>query len=67
MEILSPEHYLINKAKAAQSRDAYEAKAWIITAKTLFPQDFFIQFEAFCQEKNEVRMKFIRNSIFISQ
>lgn len=51
--IVSPGQYLISKAKLAQS--TYEAKAWIITAKTLFPQDFLIQFVAFEQEKAEVR------------
>lgn len=54
MDSLSPEQYLINKAKLAQTRDSYEAKAWIITAKTLFPQDFYIQFSAFEAEKLEV-------------
>lgn len=55
MDVLSPEQYLIKKAQAAQSRDdPYEAKAWIITAKALFPQDFLIQFEAYMLEKNEV-------------
>lgn len=49
--ILSPEQYLINKAKAAQGRDAYEAKAWIITAQTLFPNNFFVQLESFELEK----------------
>lgn len=51
MDILSPEQYLINKAKAAQGRDAYEAKAWIITAQTLFPHNFFVQLETYLIEK----------------
>lgn len=55
--MISPELYLIEKAKGACQRDPYEGKAWIITAKTLFPQDFFIQFEAFLQEKKEVRLR----------
>lgn len=46
--------YLIAKAQLAQTRDPYEAKAWIITAKTLYPQDFFVQYAAFEQEKLEV-------------
>lgn len=58
MDVLSPEQYLIKKAQAAQSKDdPYEAKAWIITAKALFPQDFLIQFEAYMLEKNEVHFE----------
>lgn len=53
MDTLTPEQYLISKAKAAQNRDPYEAKAWIITAKTLFPKEFHIQLEAFIEEKTE--------------
>lgn len=47
----SDENYLINKAKQAQPNDPYTAKAWILAGKTLFPNDFSIQFEAYAQEK----------------
>ncbi|XP_053679868.1 integrator complex subunit 10 [Anopheles nili] len=50
MEVLSNEKYLIARAK--QSTDPYKAKAWIIAAKTLFPNDFGVQFEAYEIEKN---------------
>lgn len=51
MDIASEENYLINKAKSAQPHDPYTAKAWILAAKTLFPNNFNIQFEAYMQEK----------------
>lgn len=51
MEVLSEESYLINKAKSAQKSDPYAAKAWILAAKTLFPNNFGVQFEAYQQEK----------------
>ena len=51
MEILPEESYIINKAKSAQPHDPYTAKAWILAAKTLFPNNFGIQFEAYLQEK----------------
>ncbi|XP_053695260.1 integrator complex subunit 10 [Sabethes cyaneus] len=50
MEVLSSEKYLIARAK--QTSDPYTAKAWIIAAKTLFPNDFGVQFEAYEIEKN---------------
>uniref|UniRef100_A0A182Q023 Integrator complex subunit 10 n=1 Tax=Anopheles farauti TaxID=69004 RepID=A0A182Q023_9DIPT len=50
MDVLSNEKYLIARAK--ESTDPYKAKAWIIAAKTLFPNDFGVQFEAYEIEKN---------------
>ncbi|XP_055612588.1 integrator complex subunit 10-like [Uranotaenia lowii] len=50
MEVLSSEKYLIARAK--KTADPYTAKAWIIAAKTLFPNDFGVQFEAYEIEKN---------------
>lgn len=37
------ENYLILKAKLAQSTDPYAAKAWILTAKTLYANNFGVQ------------------------
>lgn len=37
------ENYLILKAKAAQATDPYAAKAWILTAKTLYANNFGVQ------------------------
>lgn len=35
------EKYLLAKAK--EGKDPSEAKAWILTAKLLFPKNFFVQ------------------------
>lgn len=51
MNICADEDFFIKKAKLAQENDPFTAKAWIISAKTLFPNNFFIQFEAYLQEK----------------
>lgn len=37
------ENYLILKAKKAQATDPSAAKAWILTAKTLYPNNFGVQ------------------------
>ncbi|XP_028043164.1 integrator complex subunit 10 [Bombyx mandarina] len=49
--ILSDEDFIIAKAKDAQKSDIFAAKAWMLTAKTLFPTNFKIQFEAYLMEK----------------
>ncbi|XP_026745092.1 integrator complex subunit 10-like [Trichoplusia ni] len=48
---LSDEDYIIAKAKNAQKYNIHSAKAWMLTAKTLFPTNFKIQFEAYLMEK----------------
>uniref|UniRef100_A0A2A4K1N1 Integrator complex subunit 10 n=1 Tax=Heliothis virescens TaxID=7102 RepID=A0A2A4K1N1_HELVI len=48
---LSDEDYIIAKAKDAQKYNIHSAKAWMLTAKTLFPSNFKIQFEAYLMEK----------------
>lgn len=48
---LSDEDYIITKAKEAQKYNMHAAKAWMLTAKTLFPTNFKIQFEAYLMEK----------------
>ena len=40
---LSDEEYVIYRAKMSQKHDEYSAKAWMITAKTLFPRNFAVQ------------------------
>lgn len=45
------ENYFIKKAKLAEETDPYTAKAWILTAKSLSPNNFDVQFEVFKQEK----------------
>lgn len=48
---LSDEDYIIRRAKEAQKVNIHSAKAWMLTAKTLFPTNFKIQFEAYLMEK----------------
>lgn len=47
----SDEDYIISRAKEAQKHNIHSAKAWMLTAKTLFPNNFKIQFEAYLMEK----------------
>lgn len=44
-EIVAPtnEQYLVLRAKNALNYDSYEAKSWMLTAQTLFPQNFGVQ------------------------
>uniref|UniRef100_A0A1B6J7H0 Integrator complex subunit 10 n=1 Tax=Homalodisca liturata TaxID=320908 RepID=A0A1B6J7H0_9HEMI len=48
---LSPEQYLISMAKKYFEVDKYKSKAWLLTATTLFRNNFAIQFEAYEIEK----------------
>ncbi|KAJ0181833.1 hypothetical protein K1T71_002555 [Dendrolimus kikuchii] len=48
---LSDEEFIIAKAKNAQKFNMHSANAWMLTAKTLFPTNFNIQFEAYLMEK----------------
>ncbi|KAI5641490.1 integrator complex subunit 10 [Phthorimaea operculella] len=50
-EPMSDEDYIITRAKEAQKHNIHSAKAWMLTAKTLFPTNFKIQFEAYLMEK----------------
>lgn len=45
------ENYFIKKAKLAEPTDPYTAKAWILAAKSLSPNNFAVQFEVYKQEK----------------
>lgn len=40
---LTDEEYVIHRAKCSQQLDEATAKAWMITAKTLFPRNFAVQ------------------------
>lgn len=40
---LSDEEYVIYRTKNSQKQDAATARAWMITAKTLFPRNFAVQ------------------------
>ncbi|XP_049767483.1 integrator complex subunit 10 [Schistocerca cancellata] len=56
-ETLSDEEYLVERAKESLSFNRYEAKSWMITAKTLFPDNFGVQFEAYQIEKSARSVK----------
>ena len=40
---LSDVDWLVMRARSFPKTDPYSAKAWLITAKSLFPQSFVIQ------------------------
>jgi len=43
LDTVSDEDYLVLRAKNALKSDPFAAKAWMITAKTLFPNNFSVQ------------------------
>ncbi|XP_044728934.1 integrator complex subunit 10 [Chrysoperla carnea] len=57
VDSLSDEDYVIFKAKYALKTDPILAKTWMITAKTLYPNNFSVQFEAYLVEKNAKNIK----------
>lgn len=40
---ITDEEYLVLRAKDALKKDSMTAKAWMITAKTLYPNNFGVQ------------------------
>ncbi|KAF5294624.1 hypothetical protein FQA39_LY02756 [Lamprigera yunnana] len=54
---VSDEEYVVHRAKRALKDDAIAAKAWMITAKTLYPNNFAVQFEAYKIEKEAGHVK----------
>ncbi|KAL4228480.1 Integrator complex subunit 10 [Mactra antiquata] len=48
---LSDEDWLVSQAKSCFKTDPYAAKSWMLTARTLFPNSFNIQFESYNLEK----------------
>lgn len=42
-QTLSDEDYVIQRAKQALETDPLQAKAWMLTAKTLYPNNFGVQ------------------------
>ncbi|KAJ8936893.1 hypothetical protein NQ318_010920 [Aromia moschata] len=54
---ISDEEYVIQRAKNALKVDPISAKAWMITAKTLYPNNFAVQFEAYLMEKDAGNIK----------
>ncbi|CAH0553252.1 unnamed protein product [Brassicogethes aeneus] len=54
---ITDEEYVIQRAKHAFTISPLKAKAWMITAKTLYPNNFGVQFEAYFIEKNAGHVK----------
>jgi len=48
---LSDVDWLVMRARSFPKTDPYSTKAWLITAKSLFPGSFVIQFESYLVEK----------------
>ena len=52
------QEYLVLRSKEALARgNTWEAKTWMLTAKAIFPENFSIQFEAYCSERKERNVK----------
>ncbi|XP_048465871.1 integrator complex subunit 10 [Rhincodon typus] len=47
--------FLVKKARDLVAEDPWAAKAWLITARTLYPTDFGIQYEMYMIERNAER------------
>ncbi|XP_078067115.1 integrator complex subunit 10 isoform X2 [Mustelus asterias] len=47
--------FLVKKARDLVAEDPWAAKAWLITARTLYPTDFSIQYEMYTIERNAER------------
>ncbi|XP_048387733.1 integrator complex subunit 10 isoform X2 [Stegostoma tigrinum] len=47
--------FLVKKARDLVADDPWAAKAWLITARTLYPTDFGIQYEMYMIERNAER------------
>lgn len=51
METENDDNFFIKKAKITEQSDSFASKAWILTAKSLSPNNFAVQFEVYKQEK----------------
>ncbi|XP_036372599.1 integrator complex subunit 10 isoform X1 [Megalops cyprinoides] len=47
--------FLVKRARELVTEDPWAAKAWLITARTLYPADFNIQYEMYTIERNAER------------
>ncbi|ALC43899.1 IntS10 [Drosophila busckii] len=55
MEVASVDEnqiYMVKQAQSVRNTDPSAAKAWILTAKTLFPNAFNVQYEAYLLERD---------------
>ncbi|XP_068732945.1 integrator complex subunit 10-like isoform X3 [Montipora capricornis] len=49
--------WLVERARQSlKENNPFEAKTWLITAKTLYPKDFGVQYEAYSMERNDERV-----------
>lgn len=46
------ENYMVKQAQNVRHSDPSSAKAWILTAKTLYPNAFNVQYEAYLLERD---------------
>ncbi|XP_048236906.1 integrator complex subunit 10-like isoform X1 [Haliotis rufescens] len=54
---LSDVEWLVMRARGFSKTDIFAAKAWLITARSLFPRCFLIQFESYQLEKSSKNVK----------
>jgi integrator complex subunit 10 len=57
MSGLTDQQYLIQRARELKIKDPYQSKAWMLTANSLFPDTFSIQFESYANEKEARHFK----------
>ncbi|XP_078380144.1 integrator complex subunit 10-like [Oculina patagonica] len=58
VDVDSSTQWLVERARQSlKENNPYEAKAWLITAKTLYPKDFGVQYEAYSIERNAERVQ----------
>ncbi|KAM5264881.1 integrator complex subunit 10 isoform 5-T5 [Ctenodactylus gundi] len=55
MSAQSDSEFLVQRARELVPQDLWAAKAWLITARTLYPADFNIQYEMYTIERNAER------------
>lgn len=46
------EIYMVKQAQSVRHSDPSSAKSWILTAKTLYPNAFNVQYEAYLLERD---------------
>lgn len=54
MDVTPEENYIISAAKKAYETDPFAAKAWILTAKTLYPNNFKLQVDMFVNSETSL-------------
>jgi len=51
MGSVTDQQYLVDRARELRDKDPYQSKAWMLTANSLFPDTFSIQFESYTTER----------------